>query len=70
MWQRWLATKHKEDQALANLAWVRKLPEDDPTVQFEFAEIIAAIKEEEQTTKGASFKEIKAKGNPIRFLIA
>ncbi|KAK8845347.1 hypothetical protein IAR55_006060 [Kwoniella newhampshirensis] len=67
---RWLATKHKEDRALANLAWIRKLPPSDPIVQFEFAEIIAAIREEEEATSGASWREIGAKGNPIRFLIA
>ncbi|KAK4684872.1 MFS transporter, SP family, sugar:H+ symporter, partial [Tremellales sp. Uapishka_1] len=67
---RWLATKHKEDQALKNLAWIRKLPQDDPIVQLEFAEIIASIREEEAATKGASWREVGAKGNPIRFLIA
>jgi len=36
--QRWLATKHKEDEALADLAWIRKVPQDDPIVQFESAE--------------------------------
>ncbi|ORY31956.1 sugar transporter [Naematelia encephala] len=67
---RWLATKHKDDRALANLAWIRKLPIDDPIVQLEFAEISAAIQEEEAATQGASIKEVFAKGNPIRFVIA
>ncbi|WVQ94086.1 hypothetical protein IAU59_001164 [Kwoniella sp. CBS 9459] len=67
---RWLATKHKDDLALKNLAWIRKLPPTDPSVQFEFAEIIAAIREEEAHTAGASWKEVGAKGNPIRFVIA
>ncbi|WVQ80303.1 hypothetical protein IAT38_002408 [Cryptococcus sp. DSM 104549] len=67
---RWLATKHKDDRAIANLAWIRKLPVSDPSVQFEYAEIAAAIQEEEAATKGASWKEVFAKGNPIRFIIA
>ncbi len=57
-----LATEHKEDQALANLAWIRRLPQDDLIVRFEFAEIIAAIREEEAATKGASWRRIFAKG--------
>jgi hypothetical protein len=68
--QRWLATKHRDAEALKNLAWIRKLPQDDPRVQFEFAEITAAIREEEAATEGVSIKEVMAKGNPIRFLIA
>ncbi|WVN87388.1 uncharacterized protein L203_102567 [Cryptococcus depauperatus CBS 7841] len=67
---RWLATKHRDDQALKHLAWIRKLPVSDQSVQLEYAEIAAAIKEEEEATKGASWREIFAKGNPIRFIIA
>lgn len=67
---RWLATKHKEDQALANLAWIRNLPADDFRVQAEFAEICAAIKEEEAAKAGGSWRDVFAKGNPIRFIIA
>ncbi|WVQ76466.1 hypothetical protein IAR50_006134 [Cryptococcus sp. DSM 104548] len=67
---RWLATKHRDSEAIANLAWIRKLPVSDPTVQLEYAEIAAAIAEEEGATKGSSWREIFAKGNPIRFIIA
>jgi hypothetical protein len=67
---RWLATKHREDEALANLAWIRKAQPDNEDVQAEFTEIVAAIREEESLTKGASWKEMFAKGNPIRFIIA
>jgi hypothetical protein len=67
---RWLATKHREDAALDNLAWIRKASPDDPDVQAEFAEIVAAIREEEHASKGSSWREIFAKGNPIRFIIA
>lgn len=67
---RWLATKHRDELALKNLAWIRKLPQDDPRVQMEFAEITAAIREEEAATTGASWREIGAKGNPKRFIMA
>ena len=67
---RWLAIKHKDDRALANLAWLRSLPATDPRVEFEFAEITAAIREEEAAKKGGSWRDVFAKGNPIRFLIA
>lgn len=67
---RWLATKHRDDEAVKNLAWIRKLPVEDPSVQMEFAEITAAIREEEAATEGASWREVAAKGNPPRFLIA
>lgn len=67
---RWLATKHREDQAVKNLGWLRKLPVDDPRVISEFAEIQAAIREEEEATQGASWREIFVKGNRVRFLIA
>ncbi|KAL7418954.1 hypothetical protein Q5752_006638 [Cryptotrichosporon argae] len=67
---RWLATKHRDEQALKNLAWLRNRPADDAVVALEFAEIEAAIREEEAATAGASWREIGAKGNPVRFLIA
>jgi hypothetical protein len=46
------------------------LPIDDHRVQLEYAEISAAILEEERATAGASWREIGAKGNPVRFIIA
>lgn len=67
---RWLAVKHRDDKALANLAWIRKLPEDDPSVKLEFAEIQAAIKESEEATAGSSWREVFRKGNRSRFVIA
>jgi hypothetical protein len=67
---RWLATKHREEAALKNLAWIRKLPVEDERVVAEFAEIQAAIREEEAATSGASWREIFIKGNRIRFLMA
>ncbi|RSL37933.1 hypothetical protein CEP53_015345, partial [Fusarium sp. AF-6] len=38
---RWLASKDREDEALANLAKLRALPATDPRVQREWIEIIA-----------------------------
>ncbi|KAJ3461192.1 hypothetical protein MRS44_009745 [Fusarium solani] len=38
---RWLASKDREDEALANLAKLRALPATDPRVQQEWMEIIA-----------------------------
>ncbi|EEU41156.1 uncharacterized protein NECHADRAFT_46209 [Fusarium vanettenii 77-13-4] len=38
---RWLASKDREDEALANLAKLRALPATDPRVQREWMEIIA-----------------------------
>lgn len=67
---RWLATKHRDELALKNLAWIRKAPIDDQDVQLEFAEIQAAIRDEEEKTKGATWREIFAKGNPVRFIMA
>lgn len=67
---RWLATKHKNELVLANLAWIRKTPLDDPATQAEYAEIIASIEEEEAVADGRSWKEVLAKGNRLRFFIA
>jgi sugar porter (SP) family MFS transporter len=67
---RWLAVKHRDELALTNLAWIRKLPEDDPSVKLEFAEITASIREAEASTGGASWRDVFRKGNFNRFLIA
>ena len=67
---RWLATKHRDELALKNLAWIRKTSENDPDTQAEFAEIVAAVEEEEAVVGGRSWKEVFAPGNRIRFFIA
>jgi hypothetical protein len=67
---RWLATKHRDEEALVNLAWIRKTSVDDPDTQLEFVEIQAAIREEEDKTAGASWREVFAKGNRVRFIMA
>lgn len=67
---RWLATKHRDEEGLRNLAWIRKVPMDDQNLTLEFAEIQAAIREEEENIKGATWREIFVKGNPVRFIMA
>jgi hypothetical protein len=67
---RWLATKHRNDEALKSLAWIRKTPIDDPDTQAEFAEIVASVEEEEAVVGGRTWKEAFAPGNRIRFTIA
>ncbi|KAI0681845.1 hypothetical protein C8Q76DRAFT_763997 [Earliella scabrosa] len=47
---RWLASKGRLDEALANLAYLRRLPVDDARVRAEMAEIEAAIAEEPQSS--------------------
>ncbi|KAH6897734.1 sugar transporter [Coprinopsis sp. MPI-PUGE-AT-0042] len=68
---RWLAQVGRDDQALANLAYLRKEPQDSPAVMTEFAEIQAALKEEREARAGLGWKEaFTGKGNFIRFVIA
>jgi hypothetical protein len=67
---RWLATKHRDAEALKNLAWIRKTNETDPETHQEMAEILAAIAEEEKLSKGLSWREALAPSNRIRFMIA
>ena len=68
---RWLASKGRNDEALANLAYLRRLPPDDHSVRAEMAEIEAALAEEREARKGLGAKEaFLGKGNFIRFVIA
>ncbi|EJF60620.1 general substrate transporter [Dichomitus squalens LYAD-421 SS1] len=68
---RWLASKGRTDEALANLAHFRRLDPDDVRVREEMAEIEAAIEEEREARKGLGAKEaFLGKGNFIRFVIA
>jgi hypothetical protein len=67
---RWLATKHRDELALKNLAWIRKTTIDDPDTVLEYSEITAAIQEEEARSEGRNLKEMFAPGNRIRFFIA
>ncbi|KIP07751.1 hypothetical protein PHLGIDRAFT_105227 [Phlebiopsis gigantea 11061_1 CR5-6] len=73
---RWLASKGRDDEALRNLAYLRRLPLDHngnyhEAVLHEYAEIEAAIKEEQAARQGLGLKEaFLGKGNWIRFVIA
>ena len=68
---RWLASKGRVDEAIANLAYLRRLHPDDVQVREEMAEIEAAIEEEREARKGLGAKEaFLGKGNFIRFVIA
>jgi hypothetical protein len=68
---RWLASVDRHDEALANLAYLRRRPTDDLEVLHELAEIEAAIEEEREVRKDLGWKEaFFGKGNFIRFVIA
>ena len=68
---RWLASKGRNEEALANLAYLRRLPADHPDVRYELSEIEAAIEEERAARKGLGWREaFFGKGNWPRFLIA
>ncbi|EAU83712.1 sugar transporter [Coprinopsis cinerea okayama7 len=68
---RWLASVGKDEQALKNLAYLRRAPIDSPAILEEFAEIQAAIQEEREARAGLGLKEaFLGKGNFIRFVIA
>ncbi|KAJ3562586.1 hypothetical protein NP233_g9479 [Leucocoprinus birnbaumii] len=68
---RWLASVGRNEEALKNLAYLRKEPETSPDVLHEMAEIEAAIIEEREVRKGLGWKEaFFGKGNFVRFFIA
>ncbi|KAM5544475.1 hypothetical protein V8D89_002135 [Ganoderma adspersum] len=68
---RWLASKGRTEEALSNLAYLRRVGLDDSGVREEMAEIEAAIEEEREARKGVGAKEaFLGKGNFIRFVIA
>ncbi|EJD35354.1 sugar transporter [Auricularia subglabra TFB-10046 SS5] len=68
---RWLASKGRMQEALTNLAYLRKLPTDHESVRSELAEIEASIEEEREARTGLGWKEaFLGKGNWPRFLIA
>lgn len=67
---RWLIYKNRHEEALRTLAWARKRQPTDPAVVAEIAEITAALLEEQDARGSASFRDVLAKGNWIRFVIA
>ncbi|KAJ5833781.1 Major facilitator superfamily domain general substrate transporter [Penicillium riverlandense] len=50
---RWLMMKHRDDEALASLSKLRRLPGSDPLVRAEFLEIKAAVMFDEETEREA-----------------
>lgn len=54
---RWLAMKHREEDCLASLSRLRRLPAEDPVLQAEFLEIKAAVMFDEEVEG-----ELKAQG--------
>jgi sugar porter (SP) family MFS transporter len=68
---RWLASVGRSDEALRNLAYLRRSSESHPEVLEEMAEIQAAIDEEKAAREGVNWKEaFLGKGNFVRFFIA
>jgi len=68
---RWLASVGRHDEAIRNLAYLRKEREDSEALLHEMAEIDAAIEEERIARAGLGLKEaLLGKGNFIRFVIA
>ena len=68
---RWLASKGRLDEAIVNLAYLRRRSIDDHEVRAEMAEIEAAIAEEQEARRGLGLREaFFGKGNLIRFVIA
>jgi len=68
---RYLASRNRSEEALANLAYLRRLPPTDDAVIHELAEIESAIAEEREARAGLGWREaFFGKGNFVRFLIA
>jgi hypothetical protein len=68
---RWLASKGYLAEGIANLAYLRRESYDSDEVRREFAEIEAAIREEQEARQGLGWKEaFFGKGNFVRFVIA
>lgn len=68
---RWLASVNRHEEAIANLAYMRKDSVDSEAIIHEMAEIDAQIVEEREARKGLGLKEaFFGKGNFIRFVIA
>ncbi|KAF7358383.1 Sugar transporter [Mycena venus] len=64
---RFLASRNRSEEALANLACLRRLPPTDDSVIHELAEIESAIAEEREARAGLYWKEaFFGKGNFVR----
>ncbi|KAJ3889960.1 general substrate transporter [Lentinula edodes] len=68
---RYLASIGRNEEAIDNLAYLRRSPADSESVVLEMAEIQAAIQEERLARVSLGWREaFFGKGNAIRFLIA
>ncbi|KAJ7194408.1 sugar transporter [Mycena pura] len=68
---RFLASVNRNEEALATLAYLRKLPPTSDAVIHELAEIESAIAEEREARRGLGWREaFFGKGNFVRFFIA
>ncbi|KAF9524764.1 general substrate transporter [Crepidotus variabilis] len=68
---RWLASAGRDEEALQNLAYLRRQDISSDEVTHEMAEIQAAIQEERDARDGLGMREaFFGKGNFIRFVIA
>ncbi|KAJ6476545.1 general substrate transporter [Mycena vitilis] len=68
---RFLASRNRSEEALANLAYLRHLEPTDDAVIHELAEIESAIAEEREARAGLGWREaFFGKGNFVRFVIA
>ncbi|KAL6808362.1 general substrate transporter [Trichoderma camerunense] len=64
---RWLAKQGRNEEALANLIWIRG--GDSPEVQAEFEEIRSSLDEESRLTEGISWKELLLPVNRFRVFV-
>lgn len=64
---RWLAKQGRNEEALANLIWIRG--GDSPEVQAEFDEIRSSLDEESRLTEGISWKELLLPVNRFRVFV-
>ena len=67
---RWLMKKGRSEEALNSLAYIRNDSETSEEVVKEFAEITAAIQEENAVTEGMTWKECLKPTNRYRFFLA
>jgi sugar porter (SP) family MFS transporter len=67
---RWLMKKGRSEEALNSLAYIRNDSETSEEVVKEFAEITAAIQEENAATEGMTWKECLKPTNRYRFFLA
>lgn len=61
---RWLRSRHRQDQALKNLVYLRHIPADHPYLLEEVAMVDASLAIEEQKTDGglwSNFKELMSR---------